>query len=36
VFDVQRVDRQNPAGLTGALLQVAPFYQRRTADFTLN
>jgi hypothetical protein len=34
VFDVQRVDRQNPIGLTGALLQVAPFYQRRTA--TLN
>ncbi|HKB95535.1 MAG TPA: enhanced serine sensitivity protein SseB C-terminal domain-containing protein [Rhizomicrobium sp.] len=36
VFDVQRVDRQNPAGLTGALLQAAPFYQRRTIDPTLN
>jgi hypothetical protein len=36
VFDVQRVDRQNPAGLTGALLQVAPFYQRRTTGPTLN
>ena len=34
VFDVQRVDRQNPIGLTATLLQVAPFYQRRTA--TLN
>jgi len=29
VFDIQRVDRRNPAGLTGALLQVPPFYQRR-------
>jgi hypothetical protein len=34
VFDVQRVDRSNPVGLTGALLQVAPFYQR--PDPTLN
>jgi hypothetical protein len=36
VFDVQRVDRSNPVGLTGALLQVAPFYQRRAPDPTLN
>jgi hypothetical protein len=36
VFDIQRVDRQNPAGMTGVLLQVAPFYQRRTTDPTLN
>ncbi len=28
VFDVQRVDRYSPSGLTGALLQVAPFYRR--------
>jgi hypothetical protein len=27
-FDLQRVDRLNPAGMTGALLQVDPFYQR--------
>ncbi len=27
VFDVQRVDRANPTGLTSALLQAAPFYQ---------
>jgi hypothetical protein len=27
-FDVQRVDRYSPAGLTGALLQVEPFYRR--------
>jgi hypothetical protein len=29
VFDVQRVERGNPAGMTDALLQAAPFYQRR-------
>src|SRR5471032_1219800 len=29
VFDIQRIDRRNPTSLTGALLQVAPFYQRR-------
>ncbi len=34
LFDVQRVDRHNRAGMTDALLQVAPFYQRRTG--TLN
>jgi SseB protein N-terminal domain/SseB protein C-terminal domain len=28
MFDVQRVDRRNPGGMTGALLQVPPFYQR--------
>jgi hypothetical protein len=27
VFDVQRVDRASPTGLTSALLQAAPFYQ---------
>jgi hypothetical protein len=31
VFDVQRVDRRNPAGMAGALLQATPFYQRRPA-----
>jgi hypothetical protein len=36
VFDVQRVDRQTRAGLTDALLQVAPFYQRRAAGPALN
>jgi len=35
VFDVQRIDRRSPAGLTTALLQAPPFYQRRT-DSTLN
>ena len=29
VFDIQRVDRRNPAGMTSALLQAVPFYQRR-------
>jgi hypothetical protein len=28
VFDVQRVDRYSPSGLTGALLQAEPFYRR--------
>jgi len=28
VFDVQRVDRYNPGGMTGALLQAEPFYRR--------
>jgi hypothetical protein len=36
VFDVQRVDRKNPAGMAGTLLQAAPFYQRRNTDPTLN
>ena len=27
-FDVQRVDRANPGGMTGALLQAEPFYRR--------
>ncbi|HWX89817.1 MAG TPA: enhanced serine sensitivity protein SseB C-terminal domain-containing protein [Rhizomicrobium sp.] len=31
VFDIQRVDRRSPAGMTGALLQVPPFYQRRAS-----
>ena len=30
VFDIQRIDRKTRTGLTDALLQVAPFYQRRT------
>jgi hypothetical protein len=29
VFDIQRVDRRNLAGMTSALLQAQPFYQRR-------
>ena len=29
VFDIQRVDRRNPAGLTSTLIQAVPFYQRR-------
>jgi SseB protein N-terminal domain/SseB protein C-terminal domain len=36
VFDVQRVDRRNPVGMTSALLQAAPFYQRRAAGPILN
>jgi hypothetical protein len=28
VFDIQRVDRRNPAGMTSALIQAAPFYVR--------
>jgi hypothetical protein len=39
VFDLHRVDRRNPAGMTKALLQAPPFYQRRTSptgDLTLN
>jgi SseB protein N-terminal domain/SseB protein C-terminal domain len=37
VFDVQRVDRHNPADLTNALLQVPPFYQRHASSSgTLN
>jgi hypothetical protein len=28
-FDIQRIDRANPVGLTSTLLQVPPFYQRR-------
>jgi hypothetical protein len=34
VFDIQRVDRRNPAGMTGALIQAAPFYVRGAS--TLN
>jgi hypothetical protein len=30
-FDLQRIDRDRPQGLTDALLQVPPFYQRRTS-----
>jgi hypothetical protein len=36
VFDVQRVDRYQPAGMADALLQVPPFYQSRRAGPTLN
>jgi hypothetical protein len=36
VFDVQRIDRNNPVGVAGALLQTAPFYRRRNTDPTLN
>jgi len=36
VFDIQRVDRRSPAGMTGALLQAAPFYQRRPPDLAFN
>lgn len=32
MFDVQRVDRQSPVGLASGLLQLAPFYQRRTLN----
>ena len=28
VFDLQRVDRRNPAGMTSALIQAMPFYRR--------
>lgn len=34
LFDIQRVDRRNPAGMTGALIQAAPFYVRGAS--TLN
>jgi hypothetical protein len=30
MFDIQRVDRRNPAGMTAALIQAAPFYVRGT------
>jgi hypothetical protein len=33
VFDIQRVDRRDPGGMTNALLQAQPFYWRRA---TLN
>jgi SseB protein C-terminal domain/SseB protein N-terminal domain len=36
VFDIQRIDRDNPNSLSDALLQVPPFYQRRNAGVTLN
>jgi hypothetical protein len=36
VFDIQRIDRDNPNSLSDALLQVPPFYQRRIAGVTLN
>jgi hypothetical protein len=35
-FDVQRIDRTNPAGMTGALLQNEPFYRRRAVTPTVN
>jgi hypothetical protein len=31
-FDVQRIDRFNPGGMTGALLQAEPFYRRNTLN----
>ncbi len=34
LFDIQRVDRRNPAGMTSALIQVPPFYVRGAS--TLN
>jgi len=34
LFDIQRVDRRNPAGMTSALIQAAPFYVRGAS--TLN
>ena len=30
VFGMRRIDRRNLAGMTSALLQAQPFYQRRT------
>jgi SseB protein N-terminal domain/SseB protein C-terminal domain len=36
MFDLQRIDRQRPNSLTDALLQVPPFYQRRSSGFVLN
>jgi hypothetical protein len=36
VFDLQRIDRQRPNSLTEALLQVPPFYQRRSRGPGLN
>jgi hypothetical protein len=35
-FDLQRVDRYRPGGMTGALLQAEPFYQRPAAKPALN
>ena len=31
LFDIQPVDRRNPTGFTGSLLQVEPFYRRAAA-----
>ncbi|MEO8301954.1 MAG: enhanced serine sensitivity protein SseB C-terminal domain-containing protein [Rhizomicrobium sp.] len=36
LFDIQRVDRRNPAGMTSALTQAAPFYVRGANTPTLN
>jgi hypothetical protein len=36
VFDIQRVDRRNPAGMTSGLIQAAPFYVRGANSLTLN
>ena len=36
MFDVQRVDRLNPGGMTGALLQAEPFYQRPAVKPVVN
>jgi hypothetical protein len=35
-FDLQRIDRARPQGLTDALLQVPPFYQRRASGPRVN
>jgi hypothetical protein len=36
MFDIQRVDRLNPSGMTGALLQAEPFYRRPAINPTVN
>ena len=36
MFDIQRVDPHNPAGLANALLQASPFYLRRASGLTFN
>jgi hypothetical protein len=36
MFDIQRVDRRNPAGMTSALIQAVPFYTRGASNLTLN
>jgi len=36
LFDIQPVDRRNPTGFTGSLLQVEPFYRRAAAVAAFN
>jgi hypothetical protein len=36
MFDIQRVDRRKPGGMTSALIQAAPFYVRGANTPTLN